>query len=330
MMTPSSARRFTVGAFGMLTWDQMLVVDSYPDAGGYRIVRHVSEQPGGTTGNIVEALARLDVDVALSSRVGDDPQGLRILRDLAARKIDFEHVLVNQDEPTDRGVIIVSGEGVDSDRTIYWLQGARLKHGDYLPIEAFFARDLVIVDIDDARLRLLLLDLPMHVSPRTRILGTMTYLEELEPEQGLDLALRHDYLCGNARELKHITGRTSLEEAMTRFQDEMVLSQVRFVAVSLGADGCVMFDRDRSVHVPAFAVNAIDPTGAGDAFAAGVAYSILNRWTLETTGRFANAMGAMATRKLGARASLPPLDEVYAFLESSQQRTECSDAGSRP
>jgi sugar/nucleoside kinase (ribokinase family) len=316
----SQQRRFTLGAFGMLTWDQLIDTGGYPTEGTYHIVRSMTEQSGGTTGNTTAALARLGVDVSISARVGDDPAGRQLIEDLQADGCDTGHVLKNAGEPTDRGVILVSGDQQNRDRTILWVQGARLKHGDQLPIEEFFARDLVLVDLDDPRLRLLILDLPMHVSPRTRILGTMTFLAELRPAQAFELALRHDYLTGHIRELMHATECDTASGAIERFQQEMVLSQVRFAAFTDGPNGCVMVTRDDAFEIPAFSVDVVDPTGAGDAFAAGMAWSVLNRLDLETAGRFSNAMGALATRKHGARAALPSLDEVETFLQTARTR----------
>lgn len=310
----------TVGAFGMLTWDQILRVDTFPEAGSFTMVQDTLEQSGGTTGNMSAALARLGVDVSLTSCVGDDDAGQALLNDLQAEGCNVEHVAVLANTPTDRGVIISSGNGDSGDRTILWLKGARLKHGHHLPVEEYFAKDLVLVDVDDPRLRLFLLDLPMHVSPRTRIFGTLTFLAELESWHALELALRHDYLSGNVAELIHATGCATLPDAIDRFQREIVLSQVRFAAVSDGPNGCHIVTREDVLHVPAFEIDAYDPTGAGDAFAAGIAYAVINRWDLSDTGRFANAMGALATRSLGARASLPRIDDVYSFLNSARIR----------
>jgi sugar/nucleoside kinase (ribokinase family) len=169
-------------------------------------------------------------------------------------------------------------------------------------------------------LRQLLVDLPMHVSPRTRLLGTLTFLVEHAPDVGLDLALRHDFLAGNRRELLYLTGVGSLEHAIERLQREMVWSQVRFAAISLGASGCVIVTRDTSAPIPAYRIEAVDPTGAGDAFAAGVAFGILERWDHERIGRFANAMGALAASTLGARSGLRGRAEVERFLETATPR----------
>jgi len=313
-------KRYRVAAFGLASWDRLIFVDQYPQPGDYAIVHDTLEQAGGTTTNLAVALARLGVDVSIAAMVGDDAEGEQLRAELAAEGIDVEHVRTRAGEPTDRSLIVVSGRGATAERTIFWQQGARLRHGDFLPIEAFFAHDLVVVDIDDAALRRLIVDLPMHVSPRTRLLGPLVYLTTLEPETGLDLALRHDYLVGNAAELCYLTGTSNLEEAVTVLQDEMILSQTRFAAISCGPNGCLLIDRTGTHAVPAFDVDAVDPTGAGDAFAAGIALGILERWDMETMGRFANAMGALAVQRPGARAGLPTRDEVECFLASARVR----------
>jgi sugar/nucleoside kinase (ribokinase family) len=314
-------KRYTIGAFGMLTWDQFLQVEQFPDPGTFSVAQQTIEQSGGTTGNMSVALRRLGVDVSIASRVGDDPRGQSLLSELIDEGCDVDHVHVVQDTPTDHGVILVSGSGDQMDRTIFWIKGARLKHGHHLPIEEFFARDLVIVDIDDPRLRLLLLDLPMHVSPRTRIFGTMTFLAELPPAQALELAYRHDYLVGNVSELVYATECDDRWTAFERFQREMVLSQVRFAFFTDSSNGCYILTRDLVQNVPAFEIEPVDPTGAGDAFAAGAAFGILNRWELPEIANFANAMGALATRQLGARSALPSLDETRDFIASTPKRS---------
>jgi sugar/nucleoside kinase (ribokinase family) len=318
-------RAFSVGAFGMLTWDQFLKVAEFPAEGTFTVVDATLEQSGGTTGNMSAALSRLGIDVSLASRIGDDKAGQEIITELQDQGCNIQHVHVLHETPTDRGVILVSGSASELDRTILWIKGARLKHGDHLPVEEFFAKDLVIVDVDDARLRLLLLDLPMHVSPRTRIFGTMTFLAELPPAQALELSLRHDYLVGNVAELKHATGCPELIDAIETFQREMVLSQVRFAAFSDGTYGCYVVTRDDVTHIPAFQIEAVDPTGAGDAFAAGIAFGILNRWEQGYVAEFASAMGSLATRKLGARSALHSMDEILSFMNSARKRSHSDD-----
>ena len=306
-----------VAAVGLASWDQFLVLDRFPAPGLAEIVRAETDQSGGTTANVAAALARLGVQVTFAGMVGADTRGCRLRDDLAAEGIDVRYLSTRADEPTDSGVILVTGTPPEMERTILWRQGARLHRGDYLPIEELFAHDLVVVDVDDLALRRLLVDLPMHVSPRTRLLGPLTYLVDTEPETGLDLALRHDYLVGNEAELRYLTRTATLDDAVAVLRDHLPLSQTRFAAISRGARGCVLIDRHAVLALPALAVEVVDTTGAGDAFAAGVALGIVERLDLEMLGRFANAVGALAIRRLGARASLPTRLEVEAFVRQA-------------
>jgi len=272
------------------------------------------EQSGGTTANTAHALARLGVSVSLTAMVGDDENGRELRRVLDEVGCDCRYVKTRIGEASDSSVIIVSGADDTVDRTIYWYQGARLKHGDALPLNDLFAYDLVYLDVDDARLRRFIVDLPIHVSPRTLILGSLTYMVEVSPTEGLDVALRHDFLCGNQRELCYLTGDSDPHEAVRRFQSLMRHADTRMLVISLGPRGCIVATEDTLETIPAFKVDVVDTTGAGDAFAAGVAVGILERRSLREIGRLANAMGGLSIRALGARTSLPTREEVDQLI----------------
>jgi sugar/nucleoside kinase (ribokinase family) len=62
-----------------------------------------------------------------------------------------------------------------------------------------------------------------------------------------------------------------------------------------------------------FTVAAVDGTGSGDAYAAGLLYGVLAGWPIAGSARFANALGALAATRLGATEGIPDLDEALAF-----------------
>jgi ribokinase len=302
-----------IALIGLASWDLLLVTGQFPVAGSYAIAEQALALPGGTTANTATALARLGANVELAAMIGDDPEGAAVAESLRAEGVGLRWLAKRDGEPTDRSYVIVSGD--PPDRTIIWQQGARLALGDRLDIPALFAHDLVVIDVDDMRLRRFLADLPVHTLPGTRLAGTLSYLVDYDRADVLETLLRLDFAIGNERELKWITGQTDLETAVAAMQATMVGNNLRACAISLGGQGAIAFTATERWQAPAFEVEIVDATGAGDAFAAGVAYGSALRWGWPETLRFANAVAGLAVTGLGAQTALPNLDAVRALLE---------------
>ncbi|MGH2535014.1 MAG: carbohydrate kinase family protein [Thermomicrobiales bacterium] len=309
-MPPCPAPR--IAALGISSWDTFLVVDEYPATGSFAVVEQSATFPGGTTANNTVALARLGARVSLVSLVGDDEAGRAVRSALEGEEIDLSMLGVKSGLPTDASTVVVSRQA--RDRTIYWHQGARLVRGDRLDVTAIFAHDLVIIDTDDLPLRRFLVDLPAHTAPRARLLGTLTYLSDSGATDALTVALGHDAVVGNERELCQIVGLQDFEGALIRMQQAMRTSNLRACAMTRGATGATIFTHGERWDEPACSVDVVDTTGAGDAFAGGIAYGLALRWEWPRIARFANAVAALSTRALGAQTALPTLDEVASLL----------------
>lgn len=307
-----------IAAIGMTGWDTLLMVASYPPAGGYRVVEDERSLPAGTTANTAVALSRLGADVTMVARYGDDHYGEEIIAALRREPgIDTAAVTRKPGVPSDRCTVVVSRDPFD--RTIFWHRGAVLSLGDPIDLTAMFAHDLVLVDTDDIHLYSWLTDLPAHTSPRTRLLGTTTFLvagNRLVVPNALDIVLRLDTVVTHERDLLTLTGAPSLDEATTVVRDRMVGSNLRCCVVTRGAQGCRACTREAVLDVPAYPVEVLDPTGAGDAFVAGVAWGMAKRWPWERTAALANALGAAATLGVGAQASLPTREDLVALTGS--------------
>ena len=91
-------------------------------------------------------------------------------------------------------------------------------------------------------------------------------------------------------------------------------SEGKLVVLKQGARGCTIFQGDDVLQVPGFRVEEIDPTGAGDCFCAGVTLALLEGMDLKDTGRFANAVGALAVTKKGPMEGAPTRAEVLELM----------------
>lgn len=300
-----------IAAIGLASWDTLLAIDAYPPPGGFAIVNRQASLPGGTTTNSAVALARIGAQVNFVGLVGDDAPGAAIRATLEAEGAGTQWLETRRGEQTDAAIVVVSDN--PSDRTIFWPQGARIAKGDMLDIPAIFGHDLVLLDVDDMPLRRFLTDLPAHTLPGARLLGTMTYSSDPAIADRFDVMLRHDTVVGNEQEALRITGEPTFDAAVCRIQQGMIGANLRAAVISRGARGGVAFTARERWDVAAFPVEVVDTTGAGDAFAAGVAYGMALRWPWPKTLTLANAIGGLAIRTIGAQESLPGLQEIAAL-----------------
>nr|MDQ3044415.1 carbohydrate kinase family protein [Chloroflexota bacterium] len=264
------SRQPRIAAVGMASWDRFAIVEQFPLPGTYAVVLGQSSQPGGTTANTAIGLARLEAQVAIAAVVGDDTDGRALVATLQGAGVDTTWVMTRPGAASDSATVIVSRDPID--RTILWHRGAHLVRGDCLDIAALFGHDLLLVDVADPSLRRFLVDLPAHTQPNARLLGTLTYLVDNGGPGAFDLALRFDALTGNKQEFQLLTGTSSATTAIAAIQSRMRGSNLRAAAMSTGAEGCLVWTATDQWRVPAFPIQVIDATGAGDAFAAGVAY----------------------------------------------------------
>ncbi|MGI6080309.1 MAG: ribokinase [Candidatus Avilachnospira sp.] len=90
---------------------------------------------------------------------------------------------------------------------------------------------------------------------------------------------------------------------------------VKKVIITLGSRGVFVSSDGNEEIIPAFKVNAVDTTGAGDAFNGGLLCALAEGKSLEEAARFANALAALSVQKLGTTPSMPTRDEIEAFLK---------------
>ncbi len=309
-----------IACIGLSSWDRLIAVPEYPPIGGQADVLEEVSAPGGTTTNTAVALARLGAQVAIATAIGDDERGEALRLSLEEAGVDIGWLTVKPGLKTDLATVIVSRQPLE--RTIFWEQGAQLVRGDRLDIAGLFGGDVLVVDVAEVSLRRFLVDLPAHTVPTARILGPLTYLAHNDLSDAFDLALRHDTIVSNERDLLDVTGTWTLSDAVKALQSRMRGADLRAALITRGGEGCRVVTEAKSLNVPAFSVEVVDPTGAGDAFVAGVAWGMAQRWDWPEVGRFANAVGALACCSLGAQASLPTLEEVETLMATSPARLD--------
>lgn len=310
----------TLSAIGMLSWDTTMRLTDYPPEGGWTSVLSTHFGPGGTTANSAVTAARLGARVALFGAVGGDDVGDRLLQALGRENLDLDGIQHLPDGATDQTTLLVSDRS--QERTILWNRGARLERGSPLPIQPLFAADCCLIDADDYDLTRFLVDLPVHTSPNTRLLGTLTYLADSDAPDVIETAFRFDTLVGSIRQLMAVLSIDHPDLALADLQRRITGSNLRQAFITDGANGAFGVDAFALHHVPAVEVDSVDTTGAGDAFCGAIAFGMAKRWKIELMLSFASGTAALSTTALGAQSALPTMEAVMARLDGQDPSAE--------
>ena len=286
-----------------------------PAAGELVATEDFLVQPGGCAANSAIALRRLGVDCAVVGRVGDDLFGDLVERYLRARAIDTSGVAPAPGYGTSKTVVLPV---VDEDRRFIHTFGANaaltaadIPHAALESAEVIYVGGyLVLPGLDQGEL-----------AERFRLAregGTRIVLDVVVPSGRTDLSLDAvqgllplvDFFLPNEDEARALTGETD-----PRRQAERLLEAgARAVVVKRGERGAYVCGGGEAFALPAPPVNAVEPAGAGDAFAAGLIVGILEGWELEQSVRFASVIGGSACTALGCYAGVFSREEADLFI----------------
>jgi ribokinase len=271
---------------------------------------------GGKGANQAVAAARLGASVRMVGQVGRDPFGDELLAGLEDEGVDTAGV---RRVSTQSGValIVVDDGGQNS---IVWVPGANATWEEQAAagVELWAARCRTLV---------LPLEVPHQIVEAAvraaRKAGARIILNPAPHRQGDEACFGDvDVLVPNELEAALFTGIDPRERQDWAAVARRLRSMgPKAVVITLGSGGALLASDEGTRHVPAFLVEAVDATAAGDAFVAALTVALLRGLPLLEAVRFASAAGAIAVTRAGAQPSLPRASEVKALLASSHPPT---------
>jgi ribokinase len=253
---------------------------------------------GGKGANQAVAASRLGAAVSFVGRVGKDMFGEQARQHLAEEGLDLGYLVEDPEAPSGVALIVVGPRGQN---IIAVAPGAnhRLTPADVIllqletPLETVEAAARLGHD-------------PSREKPALVILNPA-------PAQPLPAALlgQVDILTPNEHEAALLTGETDPEKAAAA----LLHQGVKTVVITLGEAGALLATSPSAmVRIPAYPVEAVDTTAAGDAFNGGLAVALVHEQNLEAAVRYASAVAAISVTRLGAQPSLPTASQVADFL----------------
>lgn len=265
---------------------------------------------GGKGANQAVLAARLGGRVRFVARVGDDTFGQECLRRYRGEGIDTEHVRLMTGQPTGVAAIVVDDAGGNC---IVIVPGANaaLSPDDVRQAAAVIQHSDVLL-------------CQLEVPPATtleafRLARTSGVRTVLTPAPAAnvpgELLQMCDLCLPNETEIELLTGlRSGTLDQVTAAAEVLRQRGPQAVIVTLGERGALVLDGEGTHHLPAVAVQAVDTTGAGDAFSASVAVFWAAGLSIREAARRANAVAALTVTRPGAQAAFPSRREVEELL----------------
>lgn len=314
-MTDTNAAR-DILSFGRLG------VDIYPLQSGVGLeeVTSFGKYLGGSAANVSIAAARYGHDVALVSRVGDDPFGRYLLAELARLGVDNRYVATDEQYKTP---ITFCEIFPPDDFPLYFYREPKapdmcisidqVNEKDVLGARVMWSTVTGLSDEPSRSTQLHALRLRDGKSHTVLDLDYRPMFWE-SPEAAREqvaVALENVTVAvGNREECEVAVGETDPRRAA----DALLERGVELAIVKQGPRGVLAKTRDEEVEVAPFPVTPLNGLGAGDAFGGALCHGLISGWDIERTLRYANAAGAIVATRLECSTAMPTLEEVETLL----------------
>lgn len=288
------------------------------------------KNPGGAPANVAAGVARLGGRSGFLGKVGDDALGRYLKTVLEDFNVSTENMIFTKEAHT--GIVLVTlDENGERSFEFYVNPSAdRLLSEDDIKEEMFKDYGILhfgtisMIDEITKKATLKAVDIAknkrMIISFDPNLRLNLWDSEEMAKETVFSMLPLVDILKVSDDEVKFLTGCNNIEEGLKKLAEY----GVKLVLVTLGKDGVLFYFNGAIEKVDGFRTQVVDTTGAGDAFVAGMLFSIssckkeLNELTVEDIEYFskiANICGSYAVSKKGAMSALPTLDEVLNVLK---------------
>ncbi len=269
-------------------------VDALPARGATDLVDELQILAGGCAANTAAVLSKLGAKVRLAALIGRDSLGDVALANLRDTGVDLDPVLRDDSVPTSGAIVLIHRSG---DRSFFYRHGGNERLANHhVPDHVLASASIVHVG---GALKLLELDLAALFA-RAKSNGSITSIDTDWDTNGLWMkrlrdALPHtDYLFTNEDEAGMIVGINDSAQA----GHALLACGANAVIIKRGAHGAMFLSKAQEFSSPAFPVEVLDSTCAGDSFVAGFLRGVSLDLPLAETMRLANAAGALSTTQL--------------------------------
>lgn len=292
-------KKVDVLCIGIAAYDLTLLVSHHPLPDDKTMADSLICCGGGPAANAAVTVARLGISSAYSGYIGNDLYGDKLIQEFTSEgvKTDF---IVRGDSPTSLSVVLVKPDG---SRSVIHYRGLkeRLPSGsvDFSAVEPA----VILFDGHEP-------DISMPLVKEARSRGIKTILDAGSVHRGTKELISHvDYLVCSEKFAIDFTGETNEERAVKKLYEYS-----SNVIITLGERGLICKSKSGEGALPAFTVDVVDTTGAGDAFHGAFAACVAAGEKWDYSLLFSSGAAALCCTKMSARGGIPVKEEVVKFL----------------
>lgn len=294
-----------VVGIGQCSWDYLATLEAFPAVDTKTEIGDWQEQGGGPVATALVTVRRLGIACTFHGVIGDDPEAEKIRVSLQDEGVDTAGLVVRQQAVSQKAFIAI--ERRSAKRTIFWQRPTGT------PLLAEELPDTFLDGCDFLLLDGLMTDVSLFAAQTARKRGIPVMLDAGKVRPGmLEIAALCDYLVASEQFAIDL-GWNGIPES---FRETAGRLGAPVVTITLGERGSISYHADETMTIPAFSVDALDTTGAGDVFHGAYIFGLLSGLELADTIRFASAAAAMKCTRIGGRSGIPGLTDALEFLES--------------
>jgi sulfofructose kinase len=301
------SRKIDVVGVGLNATDTLIPLPHYPALGSKVEFRSANILPGGQVASAVMACQRWGLRTRYVGKVGDDQAAEIHRREFADAGVET-HLLTAAGCASQQAFILVDDAG---ERTVLWRRDGRLTlRPEELKRDWIVDAGALHVDGHDT-------DAAKTAAKWAREAGipVVADLDDIYP--GVEGLLPNiDYLITSRDIPGRLTGERDLHNSLREVQKQY---GCRLAAATLGHEGVLAWDGSQFHYAPAFRVEPVDTTGAGDIFHAGFIYGLVQGWALPRQLEFACAAAALNCEAMGARGGIRTVQAIENLMATGER-----------
>jgi sugar/nucleoside kinase (ribokinase family) len=303
-------------------------VESIPPGQGSVVLEEIRATAAGTAAGPAVDLAKLGAQVSAVGAIGDDVLADIITAILGTYGVDTTGLVRKPGTQTAATILPIRANG---ERPALHVPGAMTSlRPDEIDLDPVRNCDVLLLGAPDAIGPIATGDGLSAVTGAARAAGATIVIDVLRRggradfERLAGLIGAADWFCPNDDQLRGLTGRADISEAI----GDVLALGTGGVAVTLGADGCLVTDADGGLlHLPAQHVDVVDTTGCGDGFDAGMIAGLLLGCGAADAARLAVSCGSLVATGLGSDAGITGLGDAIGFLRRAEPDAAARIAG---